>query len=102
MEDSTAIANFLRSAPVYKGWYAASFLWLVRPQNVAVSLFFRNQTDYFPDVPKRVVQRIASTITTFQDRTLYHVQAVLIFLDENGHLCIEVFSFLSLPDLRIR
>lgn len=66
----------------------AQFFRMVGPQNVAVSLLFGNQSNHLPDVPKRLVERLSLAIATFEERTLYHVKSVLIFLDENGHLCV--------------
>ena len=69
----------------------AYFLRMVGPQNVAVSLFFGDKTDYFPNIPKGLVQRPSLAIATFEERALDHIESVLVFFNENGNLRIPSF-----------
>jgi len=70
----------------------AYFFGMVRSQNVAVSPFFSDQTDHFSDIPKCLVQRLSLAVAAFKERAPYHVESVLIFFDENGHLPVPLFS----------
>jgi hypothetical protein len=61
-------------------------------KDVPVPFLLGDQPDYFSDVPERLVNRPPLAVTAFKERALDHIEAILILLDENGHLRILPFG----------